>query len=133
MARIPEPQKDETIMAETALTQIVKDGDTTVVVFGAKCKHIDELIVEQASREVMDAVLAAAPPQVILDLSVTEFFGSSFIEVLFRAWNRLQQKPGGKLSLVGLGPYCREVLAITHLDKLWPMYDTREAALTAMK
>lgn len=120
-------------MAETALTQVVKDGDTTVVVFGPKCKHIDELIVEQASREVMDAVLASGPPQVILDLSVTEFFGSSFIEVLFRAWNRLQQKPGGKMALVGLGPYCREVLEITHLDKLWPMYDTRDAALAGMK
>lgn len=120
-------------MAETALTQVVRQGDTTVVVFGPKCKHIDELIVEQASREVMDAVSSAAPPQVVLDLSGTEFFGSSFIEVLFRAWNRLQHKPGGKMALVGLGPYCREVLEITHLDKLWPMYDTRDAALAGMQ
>ncbi len=119
-------------MADAALTQVLRVGNTTVVIFGDKCKHIDELIVEQASREVMDAVSAAAPPQVVLDLSVTEFFGSSFIEVLFRAWNRLQHKPGGKMALVGLGPYCREVLEITHLDKLWPMYDTRDAALKAM-
>lgn len=120
-------------MADTALTQVLREGETTVVVFGPKCKHIDELIVEQASREVMDAVSAATPPQVVLDLSMTEFFGSSFIEVLFRAWNRLQHKPNGKMALVGLGTYCREVLEITHLDKLWPMHDTRAAALDSMK
>ncbi|HET6425784.1 MAG TPA: STAS domain-containing protein [Planctomycetaceae bacterium] len=120
-------------MPEPALTQIHKINEITVVEFGPRCKHIDEPVVELTSREVMDAVATASPPKVALDLSHTEFFGSSFIEVLFRAWNRLQHKPGGQMALIGLAPYCREVLEITHLDKLWPIYDTRDAAIQAMK
>ncbi len=119
-------------MAEPALTQVHHLGEITVVEFSPRCKHVDELIVEQVSREVMDAVSAAVPPRVALDLTHTEFFGSSFIEVLFRAWNRLQHKPGGQMALVGLSPYCKEVLEITHLDKLWPLHDTRDAAIAAM-
>lgn len=120
-------------MPEPAFTQVLKINDLTVVEFGPRCKHIDEPVVEATSREVMDAVASATPPKVALDLSHTEFFGSSFIEVLFRAWNRLQHKPGGQMALIGLAPYCREILEITHLDKLWPIYESVDAAVAAME
>jgi anti-sigma B factor antagonist len=119
-------------MADPALTQTHHVNDITVVKFGPRCKHIDELIVETVSREVMDAVSAANPPKVVLDMTQTEFFGSSFIEVLFRAWNRLQHKPGGQMVLAGLNPYCKEVLAITHLDRLWPIADNQDAGIATM-
>jgi anti-sigma B factor antagonist len=119
-------------MAELPLTQITRIGTTTVITFTARCKHLDETIVEAVGREVMDAVGAATPPKVVLDLTATEFFGSSFIEVMFRAWNRLQKQTGGAMALAGLAPYCQEVLEITHLDKLWPAHPTAAAAVAAL-
>ena len=65
------------------------------------------------------------------DLSYTKFFGSSFIEVLFRVWNRVNGA-GGKFALAGLTSYCREVLEITHLDKLWPMLPNADEAVSAI-
>ena len=70
-------------------------------------------------------------PKVVIDLSYTKFFGSSFIEVLFRVWNRVNGA-GGKFALAGLTSYCREVLEITHLDKLWPMLPNADEAVSAV-
>ncbi len=60
----------------------------------------------------------------LVDLSHTKFFGSSFIEVLFRVWNRVNQA-GGKFAICGLNSYCREVLQITHLDTVWKTFANR--------
>jgi anti-sigma B factor antagonist len=119
-------------MAELPLTQISRIGAVTVITFTPRCNHLDEVIVEAVGRDVMDIVGTANPPKLVLDLTATEFFGSSFIEVMFRAWNRLQKQPGGAMAIAGLAPYCQEVLEITHLDKLWASYATAEAAAAAI-
>ncbi len=67
----------------------------------------------------------ADPPLLVLDLSNLRFFGSGFIEALFRAWSVLDACPGGRMSLCGLTAYCREVVEITHLDQLWRVFDSR--------
>jgi anti-anti-sigma factor len=113
--------------------QVLRDGPVTVLELGTKCKMIEEVILESVGQELLQAAVAAEPPLVVIDLSQTEFFGSGFIEVLFRVWNRIQQKPGGKLSLCGLQPYCREVLEVTHLDKLWPLHAARADAVKALR
>ncbi len=119
-------------MAELPLTQISRIGTVTVITFTPRCNHLDETIVEAVGRDVMDVVGSANPPKLVLDLTATEFFGSSFIEVMFRAWNRLHKQPGGAMALAGLATYCQEVLEITHLDKLWTTYPTAEAAAAAI-
>lgn len=118
-------------MAGNTFTQISRDGTVTVVEFGPRCKLIEEVILDQVNREALDAVVGAEPPLVVFDLTQVEFFGSSFIETLFRVWNRLQQR-SGRFALCGLRPYCLEVLQITHLDKLWPIVDTRGDAVAAI-
>jgi anti-anti-sigma factor len=116
-------------MSGNALTQVLRDGAVTVIEFGPKCKLLEEAMLDTISQEVLPAAQAATPPLVVIDLTQTEFFGSGFIEVLFRVWNRIQQKQGGKMSLCGLQPYCREVIEVTHLDKLWPLHATRSEAV----
>jgi anti-anti-sigma factor len=69
---------------------------------------------------------------VVLDLSHTRFFGSAFIELLFRAYNRVNEREGGVFALSGLTEYCAEVIAVTHLDRLWKVYPTRAAAVKAL-
>jgi anti-anti-sigma factor len=119
-------------MSANAFTQVLREGTVTVIEFGAKCKLLEESMLDTISQEVLPAAQNASPPLVVIDLSQTEFFGSGFIEVLFRVWNRVQQKPGGKMSLCGLQPYCREVIEVTHLDKLWSLHPTRAEAVAAL-
>ena len=67
----------------------------------------------------------------LVDLSSVEFFSSSFIEVLFRLWNRTKAN-GQQFALCGLHPYCREVLEVTNLTSVWKIYEDRDDALAAL-
>jgi anti-anti-sigma factor len=115
-----------------AAPEVVVDGRVTVVALGPNYKIIDEHCLEGGLGETLiDIAIDATPPLVVLDLSQTQFFGSSFIEVLFRVWNRLQGR-SGRFAICGLTPHCSDVLKITHLDTLWPLMTTRQEAVTAL-
>ena len=108
-----------------------RDGNVTVVVFGPELRHLDESNVSEIGQNLIQLAERIPHPLLVLDMRATEFFGSSFIESLFRVWKKLNTKPTAKFGIAGLQPYCREVLEVTHLDKLWPLFDTREAASKA--
>lgn len=117
--------------APPALTpQVTLDKRVTVIGLGPGFESVDEHTLDGGLRDsLLDAADAAEPPRVVLDLSHTTFFGSSFIEVLFRMWNRLQSRAGGAFALSGVTPYCEEVLHVAHLDTLWRVYPDRAAAV----
>ncbi|MBC8116800.1 MAG: STAS domain-containing protein [Candidatus Saccharimonas sp.] len=110
---------------------VVKVGDVTVVVFGSEQRQLDEIGLEKIGRQLVEVAQTASPPLLVLDMAPTEFFGSSFIEALFRVWKKLNTQPGAKFAISGLQPYCKEVLEVTHLDRLWPLPATRAEAVAA--
>ncbi|MGE0378991.1 MAG: STAS domain-containing protein [Planctomycetaceae bacterium] len=108
----------------------VQDG-VSVITFDAGPHTMDEA----AIAEIRDAMLdsgAVDPPKLVVDLSQVDFFGSTFIELLFRIWKRLQDR-SGQFAICGLSPYCREVLSVTNLHRLWQTYETRDEALKALR
>ena len=114
--------------------QVLQQDGVTIVVFGREFERITEDRIPAATQALLSATESeTSPPRVVVDLSNTTFFGSSFIESLFRAWNRIHVKTGGRFVLCGLTPYCAEILQITNLDQLWPMCPTREDAIAAAK
>lgn len=119
-------------MSTSGPLTVLKEGNVTIVVFGAGQRRLDELSLEAIGNQLLEVAQQANPPRLILDMAVTEFFGSSFIEILFRVWKRLNGQPDARFAISGLQEYCREVLEITHLDKLWPLYGSRAEALAAL-
>lgn len=121
------------MMAGSATPHVdVQDG-VTIISLGPEYENLDEPLLESVSSWILKSTSEADPPLVVLDLSHTKFFGSAFIEILFRAWNRVQSKPGGRFVISGLTEYCLEVIQVTHLDQLWEVYPTRDAAIAAVK
>lgn len=112
----------------SAAPEIHVENGVTVISLGPAYVHIDERLVDSL-RESLDLKRDFDPPRVVLDLSHTRFFGSSFIEVMFALWTRLNGQPGAKFALAGVAPYCMEVLTITHLDTLWHLYPTVDDAV----
>lgn len=112
---------------------VVVDRNVTVIGLGSRYKSVDEKVLEEGLRlSMLSVVDRAAPPLVVVDLSQTSFFGSSFIELLFRMWNRVLSKPNGAFAICGVTPYCDEVLKVAHLDTLWRLYGTRNEAVDAL-
>jgi anti-anti-sigma factor len=111
-------------MTETSSPRVYQDGRVTVIELGEDYESLDESVLTDLRDLMLKAVDEADPPLVVLDLSHTTFFGSSFIELIFRAWNRVEAKKDGRFVLSGLTTYCSEVISITHLNELWSIYDT---------
>jgi anti-anti-sigma factor len=108
--------------------QIVQEEGVTVVIFGPEFEKISEDRIAGVS-EVLLKAAEAVPPRVVLDLSGTRFFSSSFIEVVFRLWNRLQAREDSRFGISGLDRYCAEILQVTNLDHLWKTYASRAEAV----
>jgi anti-anti-sigma regulatory factor len=69
---------------------------------------------------------------VIVDLSnLTSCSSDRLLGPLVVFWNRIR-KQHGRMAICGLYKYGREVLRRTRLDLLWPVCDTREAAVDAV-
>jgi anti-anti-sigma factor len=121
-------------MSGSALApEVVVAGPVTVIVLGPAFQIIDEHVLDSGLGESMIEIADEAnPPVVVLDLSHTRFFGSSFIEVLFRLWTRLQARGGGTFAICGLTPHCLDVLKITHLDTLWRLFLDRDEAVRSL-
>jgi anti-sigma B factor antagonist len=117
----------------TLIPDVMVTDSVTVIALGPAFESIDETVLDSGIRQLlMNAVATADPPRVVLDLSHTTFFGSSFIEAVFQAWRTLSAKPGSGFAIAGLTSYCQEVLKITHLDTLWQLHPTREEAVRSL-
>ena len=109
--------------------QVSTTNGVSVITLDERYKSINETEIPALQTTVLEAVDSADPPHVVFDLKNVEFFGSSFIEILFRMWNRLNQKSNGRFAICGLTEYCLEVIQVTNLDKLWQLCDTVEQAV----
>jgi anti-anti-sigma factor len=118
-------------MAVLSKPELSADDGVTIVTFGPDYRNITEDVIPSVL-ETLLAVAGGDTRRVVVDLSNTEFFGSSFIEVLFRLWRRLSEH-GGKFALCLSAPYCVEVLKVTHLDSLWPICPTLDQAVAAVR
>ena len=120
-------------MVTAAAPQVaVQDGVTVVSLVGAEYENLDERLLDGIRAALLDIAQSTNPPLMVLDLSHTKFFGSAFIEILFRVANRMKNR-GGKFALCGLTQYCAEVIHITHLDSLWPVLPESSAAVAKLK
>jgi anti-sigma B factor antagonist len=112
---------------------VTREAGVTVVTLGPEYENLEETELETLKVALLEVAERADPPIVVLDFSQLRFFGSALIEALFRAWNHLKTRPGGRLALCGLSGYCREVVEITHLDQLWSIFETRDEAVRSLK
>jgi anti-anti-sigma regulatory factor len=83
----------------------------------------------QAAQSLLDS---SATRHVIIDLGEIPYFGSTVLEWMAFIWKRVKPK-GGHLAAIRPSPIGREVLLAARLDKLWGIFDDREAALAWLR
>jgi anti-sigma B factor antagonist len=112
---------------------VTREQGVTVIALGPEYENLNDVELEDLKGVLLKTAVEADPPLVVLDLSRLRYFGSSFIEALIRVWNHLNARPSGRMSLCGLTANCREVVGVTHLDRLWSVYETREEAVRSLR
>lgn len=110
--------------ARTPLIHIERrDGVVVAQLTEKTYSGLDEDLLSDTQQDLLRLVEQERVPVIALDMSRTEYFGSTFIEILFRVWSRAS-KAGGQLALCCLQPFCEEVLMTARLDDLWPTFRT---------
>lgn len=87
-------------------------------------------VLANLQNELFVAIADVDVPRVIFDMTRTKFFGSEFLELLFRVWHRTNRL-GGKFAVANATGPALDILQTTHLDQLWPTFPTVAEALAA--
>ncbi len=117
--------------SEDAFT-LERHGDITIIVANPALERLEFGLEEQAAELILKPLTRLESPLVIFDLSKVDNFGSMFLALLIRCW-KLVQSLGGAMSLSGITPRTRELLHVTSLDIVLPIYDTRQEAMEALQ
>lgn len=107
-------------------------GDVTVIVAAPALESFDPGLVERAATLMLEPLSRLETPLLVVDLSRVDYFGSSFLSLLLRCW-RLTTSKNGQMVLSGVSPRARELLHLTSLDLVWPIYATQREAVEALQ
>ncbi len=103
--------------------------DIAIVCLGTDYGSIEGELVTETEKKLLEVARNENCLHMILDMQHTQFFGSSFLEALVRIWNEIKSREQGTLQLCSMQSYCKEILEVTHLDKIWEVCDDREQAI----
>jgi anti-sigma B factor antagonist len=93
-----------------------------------KYGSLDATKLAQARRLLLDLASRPGPPHMIVDLSNVHYLGAGFVGIVVSAWDELN-KQGRRLALCGLNSYCARLFRTLHLDRLFAIHPTSEAAI----
>jgi len=111
---------------------IERRGDLTVISATEELEHIEFGLEEAVSELILKPLKRQEQPQIVFDLSRVKFFGSVFLALLIRCW-KLAVSRGGTMVLSGVDERSRELLRITSLDIVWPIYQSKREAIEALQ
>jgi anti-sigma B factor antagonist len=80
---------------------------------------------------VKEGLRESGKDKVMVDCADVPYLDSTALNFLIGLYTAVVNA-GGRFALCGLNARVREVLRITHLDKIIPTYDTRESAMATL-
>jgi len=120
---VSQPQED--------VFRIERHGPVAIIVPSQTVESWNWNIIEDAAEIVLRPLRDDPYPQVVIDLTHVSYFGSVFLALLLRMWKVVVGK-GGQMVLAGASANTKELLAVTALDTIWPIYDTRDEAVRVL-
>ena len=110
---------------------IERHGDLTIITATRSLETIEFGLEEQVANMVLRPLRGQENPLIVFDLSQADNFGSMFLALLIRCW-KLAMSQGGTMALSGVTDRTRELLRVTALDMVWPMYESKREAMEAL-
>jgi anti-sigma B factor antagonist len=117
--------------ANDEMFTIERHGDLTIITATRSLETIEFGLEEQVADMVLSPLRGQENPLIVFDLSQADNFGSMFLALLIRCW-KLAMSQGGTMALSGVTDRTRELLRVTALVMVWPMYESRREAMEAL-
>jgi stage II sporulation protein AA (anti-sigma F factor antagonist) len=106
------------------------DG-TVILTPSIDLRELDFRAIESAAHDVFDSLEAEGWENVILDFHRTDYYGTTALGFFVGLWKRVRSR-GGRMAFCNVSRHETEVLRVTRLDRLWPICQSRDEALTAV-
>jgi anti-anti-sigma factor len=90
--------------------------------------NLHEAEIAQETLELLDFIIHSEHTNLIIDLRNADQLGTVVLGSVVRLWKRVAQR-GGRLALCNVSENVVQVLRVTKLHAVWPIYATREEAL----
>jgi anti-sigma B factor antagonist len=123
--RMREPASEQLGEVELRIEEHPTPGATVLAVRGEADLHSAPRL-----RDAIATAIEDGAQELVLDLTETTFVDSMILGVLLGTMKRLRAR-GGQLRLVVASAEIRRIFEITQLDRVLPLYDTREEAVGA--
>ena len=105
------------------LFEIEQRGDLVVVTPLADLRELDYLQIEAGAQEIIRLLDSADVKDVILDFHKTDYYGSTALAFFVNLWKKVCSRQG-RMAFCGVSEHERQILELTKLDTLWPIYDS---------
>ena len=123
------------VQAAAAVTagvfEVEQAGDTIIVVPTVDLRELDYQRIEDGARGILDLLDGAAIQNVVLDFHRTDYYGSTALGFFLKLWKRVRMR-NGRMAFCNVSDHEKEILELTHLDHVWPLFPSRSAALKAV-
>jgi anti-anti-sigma factor len=85
------------------------------------------------TQELLDLINKSSPipTNLVIDLGSGEYLGTAMLGAVVKLWKRVSQR-GGRLALCNVSENVTQVLRVTKLHAIWPIYGTRDQALAGI-
>jgi anti-anti-sigma factor len=113
-----------TIDREVRVILQIQRGAKVARLTHAEYGSLDAGKLNHLNRQLVDFVARSPYLPLLMDLSQVQFFGASFIGVLFDVWNELRTQDR-RLALCGLTSNCANLIRKLRLDVLFDIYPTQ--------
>ncbi len=120
-------------MSETTSPLTKHEGAVTVLHLAACSSRWGADQIDKHRAALLEQSCQIKPGQsLLIDMTSVEFFGSAFIELLLQIWNGVKQNEGSKMALCGASNYCMDIITVTRLDSIWPIYPDPSAGVSGL-
>ena len=92
---------------------------------------LNEPEISLETQDLLDLLNQSASANLVIDLANGDYLGTSMLGAMVKLWKRVSQR-GGRLALCNVSESVVQVLRVTKLQTVWPIYASREQALTAV-
>lgn len=106
--------------------------DEIIVTPKADLREFEFQQIELAAGDVLKLLNSDRARNVIMDFHKTDYYGSTALAFFVSVWKKVRSH-GGHMAFCGVSQHEKQILALTRLDTLWSVCDTREQALAAVR
>jgi anti-anti-sigma factor len=108
-------------------------GEIAIITPSPEVERLPESVLDQAALMVLASLKDDPPSVLIFDLSRVDFVGSMFLSFLLRCHKRVKEHNSDvEVCIAGASAKAKELLHMTALDTIWPLYNTRKEAIAAL-